>query len=217
MMFRVFVKLSLFTFLIVLTLLPLTEEAVHEYAACLFLLPIILHAGGEKWWLTVGRRRRDFLIRNWIVFFMVLSAVTVFITGFCISRYAVPFLRVSGVQSLLCSLHRTAGIWCFTLTAVHFGLHTCRIRNLIPAYRTGLLLLTAAVTAEGMNFLAHSRPLLPLIALSESLNGDLERLTVLIVLDWVGLFSVLVLLTKVISFLLLSRETPLRCFAALHY
>ena len=118
-------KIFMLLLLVFIVSINATEEALHEYLACLFVLLSVWHLLGQGWWLSMGRQifGASLRLKSAMAIIMAFSAVLTLLSGLLISRYAFPFFKLPHYQSVLIELHHTAAFTFFVLCSFHFGLH----------------------------------------------------------------------------------------------
>lgn len=114
--------------LLVLALMAysVTRQMVHEWMGVGMLVLFLLHHGLNAAWLrslTKGRYTPLRTLQSALVFLLFVSMVLQIVSGFAMSRYALPFLNIPISTSTARLLHLACGYWSFLLMGLHLGLH----------------------------------------------------------------------------------------------
>lgn len=103
-----------------------TGQMVHEWMGVGMLVLFLLHHGLNAAWLRSLTKGRDTPLRTLqtvLVFLLFVSMVPQIVSGFAMSRYALPFLDIPVPVSAARLLHLACGYWSFLLMGLHLGLH----------------------------------------------------------------------------------------------
>ena len=114
--------------LLVLALMAysVTGQMVHEWMGAGMLVLFLLHHGLNAVWLrslTKGRYTPLRTLQTTLVFLLFVSMVSQIVSGFAMSRYALPFMDIPIPTSAARFLHLACGYWSFLLMGLHLGLH----------------------------------------------------------------------------------------------
>lgn len=110
----------------------LAGEALHEWIGIVGIVAAGLHIHRFSWWFhTPHFVNVTPLMRmgSVIAIGLLLSTSTTFISGLLMSREALPFLRVSGMQSTLALIHLSSSHWMLLFAALHCGYHGKRLMS----------------------------------------------------------------------------------------
>ncbi len=103
-----------------------TGQMVHEWMGVGMLVLFLLHHGLNAAWLrslTKGRYTPLRTLQTALVFLLFVSMASQIVSGFAMSRCALPFLNIPISTSTARLLHLACGYWSFLLMGLHLGLH----------------------------------------------------------------------------------------------
>ena len=104
----------------------LIGEAFHEAAGAFLLLLIAMHVWGNRTWLKCLAKGHYGALRCLRTACNVALAAAILaqgVSGMLMSGHAFPFLSIGGAAADARSVHLCAAYWCFTLMAMHAGMH----------------------------------------------------------------------------------------------
>ena len=172
----------------------LAGEALHEWIGIVGIVAAGLHIHRFSWWFrTPHFVNVTPLMRmgSVIAIGLLLSTSTTFISGLLMSREALPFLRVSGMQSTLALIHLSSSHWMLLFAALHCGYHGKRLMSTLwrklsecigalPSVKAAAAISRTAIVL-GAVWLSQERGLLKVLFLRvEFLNMDAESSPILL-------------------------------------
>ena len=181
----------------------LAGEALHEWIGIVGIVAAGLHIHRFSWWFrTPHFVNVTPLMRmgSVIAIVLLLSTSTSFISGLLMSREALPFLRVSGMQSTLALIHLSSSHWMLLFAALHCGYHGKRLMSTLWRKLSECIEALPSVKAEaaisltaivlGAVSISQERGLLKVLFLRvEFLNMDAESSPILLFLKTFLLFA----------------------------
>lgn len=123
---RHLVDLAMTLLVLALMAYSVTGQMVHEWMGVGMFVLFLLHHGLNIAWLrslTKGRYTPLRTLQTALVFLLFVSMVLQIVSGFAMSRYALPFLNIPISTSTARLLHLACGYWSFLLMGLHLGLH----------------------------------------------------------------------------------------------
>lgn len=112
----------------------LISEAAHEWTGMVMFLLFLLHQILNRGWyknLTKGKYRPIRILQAVVNFLILLSMLSLMVSGVILSREVFAFLPISKGMGFARILHMLAAYWGFILMSVHLGLHWGMILGMI--------------------------------------------------------------------------------------
>ncbi len=122
---------ALLDFALLSVLLPLmgyslVGEAFHEAAGVVLLALIAVHVRNNRIWLKSlarGRYGAARIVRTACFAALLMAILAQAASGLLLNIHLFPFLSIEGTSYAARKVHLCAAYWCFTLMAVHAGMH----------------------------------------------------------------------------------------------
>lgn len=112
--------------LLLLAAYSLVGEMFHEWLGIsMFALFILHHVLNSAWLrnLLKGKYTPFRILQTVLVVLMMISILGSVVSGVILSRYALPFLPITGGQSWARTVHMLCAYWGFVFLSLHLGLH----------------------------------------------------------------------------------------------
>ena len=203
--YKIVVDLLMAILLFVLMPYQLTGQFVHEWTGMLMLVLVLTHHFlNIQWVKNIFKGSYNMLrtIQSIVDGLLILSMLSVMLSGIRLSRYAVPFLPAFMSASLARLIHLAASYWSFVLMSIHLGLHWGMVTQVLRKttakqgrYKTVAWILAVGIGIYGAWAFWHHQIWMYLLLRTEFLFFDEMRPAVLIFLDYIAMMGVLILLT----------------------
>ena len=140
--------------LILLMSFMATGQLIHEWLGLgMFVLVVCHQLVNIKWYrhLFRGRYGEKRTVLSIVDLLLLVSLVLCSLSGFSMSRYAVPFIRGNWLPGAR-ALHLGTATWSFILAGIHIGLHYIHLGNRISSegVRKTALIISCAAAAFGL-------------------------------------------------------------------